>query len=121
MTAANTQLTMASDAETYYGANDHIVFIPSKGLPGVDFTHKAVKASTSYTLTIPRGAKTGISLCWEDVRELRKVFISCRAMDNYSSDRKRLTASFDRSDREADYHWPFNICLTARRTVTANA
>ncbi len=70
------------EVETYYDANGRIVFTPSKGLPGVSLPRKAVKRdATSYTLTTPEGAKEGIALGWEDVRDLREGTITRHVTD----------------------------------------
>ena len=70
------------EAETYYDANGRIVFTPSKGLPGVGLPRKAIKGDTSYTLTTPEGTKEGISLGWEDIRNLQEGTIKRHATDD---------------------------------------
>ena len=62
------------EAETY-DANGRIVFTPSKSLP-----RKAAKGDTSYTLTTPDGTKEGITLGWEDVRNLQELTVAGHTM-----------------------------------------
>ncbi len=68
---------------------------PSKGLPGVGFPRKAVKGDTSYTLRTPDrqsahpdddaqtgSTQAGISLGWEDIRDLPEGTVTRRITDD---------------------------------------
>ena len=107
------------EADTWYDANGRIVFTTSKGFPGVGLPRKAVKGGTSYTLRTsdrqsahPDGAQTGstqagISLGWEDIRDLPEGTVTRRITDDTlpggPTDREiTYHAPFDRNDREKD-------------------
>ena len=101
-------------------ANGRIVFTPSKGLLGVGLPRKAVKGDTSYTLrTSDRqsahpdddaqtgSTQAGISLGWEDIRDLPEGTVTRRITDDTlpggPTDREiTYHAPFDRNDREKD-------------------
>ena len=103
-------------------ANGRIVFTPSKGLLGVGLPRKAVKGDTSYTLrTSDRqsahpdddaqtgSTQAGISLGWEDIRDLPEGTVTRRITDDTlpggPTDREiTYHAPFDRNDREKDCH-----------------
>ena len=83
------------EADTWYDANGRIVFTPSKGLLGVGLPRKAVKGDTSYTLrTSDRqsahpdddaqtgSTQTGISLGWEDIRDLPEGTVTRHITDD---------------------------------------
>ena len=92
------------EGETYYDANGRIVFTPSKGLPGVGLRRKALKGDTSYTLATP-SVMHGLSLGWEDVRDLRDGSITHRVSDGAAT----ATAA-EPLEHEAVYRPPFNRC-----------
>ena len=108
------------EADSWYDANGRIVFTPSKGLLGVGLPRKAVKGDTSYTLrTSDRqsahpdddaqtgSTQAGISLGWEDIRDLPEGTVTRRITDDTlpggPTDREiTYHAPFDRNDREKD-------------------
>ena len=108
------------EADTWYDANGRIVFTASKGLPGVGLPRKAVRGDTSYDLCTPDGERTGVALCWEDVRGLTEGVVTRRTLPGGPVERAiEYHAPFDRCDREQDYRmaWP---SLGARTQVLAN-
>ena len=108
------------EAGIWYDANGRIVFTTSKGLPGVGLPRKAVKDDTSYTHRTPDrqsahpgdaqtvSTQTGISLGWEDIRNLPEGTVTRRITDDAhpgDSTIREIThhALFDRCNREGDY------------------
>ena len=66
----------------------HRVQFPAMGLPCVGVPCKAVKKSdNSFTLTTPEGTKEGVTLAWEDVRDLRQCTIRPKVTDDTHPDR----------------------------------
>ncbi len=102
------------EAETYYDANGRVVFTPSKGLPGVGLSRKAIKGDTSYSLTMSDGTKEGIALGWEDVHDLERGVVH-RGKDH-------TTHSLRCGDVGATVHrWvaPFDFCQSDVGYLTA--
>ncbi len=70
------------EADTWYDATGRIVFTASKGLPGVGLPRKADPKDTSYTLQTPTSTRTGLSLGWEDIRNLPHATITRTILDD---------------------------------------
>ena len=123
------------EADTWYDANGRIVFTPSKGLSGVGLPRKAAKGDTSYTLRTPdrHGAhpdggqtgstQAGISLGWEDIRNLPEGAVTRRITDDTlpgGSVERMITyhAPFDHRDREQDYRVVWTAFKQRRETAS---
>ena len=96
------------EADTWYDANGRIVFTASKGLPGVGLPRKADPKDTSYTLETPTSTRTGLSLGWEDIRDLPDATITRTILDDTlpgGPHERTITyeAPFHRPTREDDY------------------
>ena len=70
------------EADTWYDATGRIVFTASKGLPGVGLPRRADPKDTSYTLQTPTSTRTGLSLGWEDIRDLPDATITRTILDD---------------------------------------
>ena len=70
------------ESDTWYDATGRIVFTASKGLPGVGLPRKADPKDTSYTLQTPSSTRTGLSLGWEDIRNLPDATITRTILDD---------------------------------------
>ena len=113
------------EADTWYDANGRIVSTTSKGLPG-----KAVKGDTSYTLrTLDRqsaqtgSTQAGISLDWEDIRDLPEGTVTRRITDDTlpGGPVERIItyhAPFDHRDREQDYRAVWTAFKQRRETAS---
>ena len=114
------------EADTWYDANGRIVFTASKGLPGVGLPRKADPKDTSYTLETPTSTRTGLSLGWEDIRDLPDATITRTILDDTlpGGPHERIItyeAPFHRPTREDDYRaaWAaFSQRLDRLRLVT---
>ena len=96
------------EADTWYDATGRIVFTASKGLPGVGLPRKADAKDTSYTLQTPHATRTGLSLGWEDIRDLPDATITRTILDDTlpgGPHERTITyeAPFTRCNREDDY------------------
>ena len=96
------------EADTWYDANARIVFTVSKGLPGVGLPRKADPKDTPYTLQTPTLTRTGLSLGWEDIRDLSDATITRTVLDDTlpgGPQERKITyeAPFTRCNREDDY------------------
>ena len=96
------------EADTWYDANGRIVFTASKGLPGVGLPRKADPKDISYTLQTPTSTRTGLSLGWEDIRDLSDATITRTILDDTlpgGPHERTITyeAPFHRPTREHDY------------------
>ena len=96
------------EADTWYDANGRIVFTASKGLPGVGLPRKADPKDTSYTLQTRSSTRTGLSLGWEDLRDLSDATITRTILDDTlpgGPHERTITyeAPFHRPTREHDY------------------
>ena len=96
------------EADTWYDANGRIVFTVNKGLPGVGLPRKADPRDTSCTLQTPTSTRTGLSLGWEDIRDLPDATITRTILDDTlpgGPHERTITyeAPFTRCNREADY------------------
>ena len=105
------------EADTWYDATGRIVFTASKGLPGVGLPRKADPKDTSYTLQTPTSTRTGLSLGWEDIRDLPDATITRTILDDTlptGPHPRTITYStpFQNPTREHDYQ-------TAWTTFTA--
>ena len=97
------------EADTWYDATGRIVFTASKGLPGVGLPRKADPKDTSYTLQTPTSTRTGLSLGWEDIRDLPDATITRTILDDTlpgGPHERTITyeTPFHRPNRESDYH-----------------
>ena len=90
------------EADTWYGANGRIVFTASKGLPGVGLPRKADPKDTSYTLETPTSTRPGLSLGWEDIRDLADAAITRTIIDD--------TIPGGPHERSITYEAPFTCC-----------
>ena len=59
-----------------------IVFTAATGLPAFGLSRKADPKDTSYTLQTPTSTQTGLSLRWEDIRELSDPTITCPSRED---------------------------------------
>ena len=96
------------EADTWYDAAGRIVFTASKGLPGVGLPRKADPKNTSYTLQTPTSTRTGLSLGWEDIRDLLDATITRTILDDTLPGGPHgrtisYQAPFTRCNREHDY------------------
>ena len=97
------------EADTWYDATGRIVFTASKGLPGIGLPRKADLGDTSYTLETPSSTRTGLSLDWEDIRDLPDATIRRTILDDTlpgGPHERTITheTPFHRPNRESDYH-----------------
>ena len=97
------------EADTWYDATGRIVFTSSKGLPGVGLPRKADPKDTSYTLETPTSIRTGLSLGWDDIRDLPDATITRTILDDTlpgGPHERTITyeTPFHRPTRESDYH-----------------
>ena len=96
------------EADTWYDATGRIIFTVNKGLPGVGLSRKADPKDTSFTLQTPHTTRTGVSLGWEDIRDLADATITRTILDDTlpGGPHQRTIiydAPFARCNREADY------------------
>ena len=96
------------EADTWYDATGRIVFTSSKGLPRIGLPRKADPKDTSYTLQTPHSTRTGLSLGWEDIRNLPDATITRTILDDTlpgGPHERTITyeAPFHRPNREHDY------------------
>ena len=96
------------EADTWYDAAGRVVFTASKGLPGVGLPRKANPKDISYSLETPASTRTGLSLGWEDIRDLPSATITRTILDDTLPDgphERTITyeAPFTRCNREDDY------------------
>ena len=96
------------EADTWYDANGRIVFTINKSLPGAGLPRKADPKDTSYTLETPASTRPGLSLGWEDIRDLPDATITRIVLDDTlpgGPHERTITyeAPFTRCDREDDY------------------
>jgi len=108
------------EADTWYDANGRIVFTASKGLPGVGLPRKADPKDTSYVLQTPTSTRTGLSLGWEDIRDLPDATITRTVLDDTlpgGPHERTITyeAPFTRCNREHDYRTAWST-FTERST-----
>ena len=101
------------EADTWYDATGRIVFTASKGLPGVGLPRKADPKDTSYTLTTPASTRTGLSLGWNDIRNLPNATITRTILDDTlpNGPHQRIitySTPFHRPTREHDYSAAWN-------------
>ena len=106
------------EADTWYDATGRTVFTASKGLPGVGLPRKADPKDTSSTLETPTSTRTGLSLGWEDIRNLPDATITRTILDDTlprGPHERTITyeAPFTRCDREEDYRTAW-AAFTAR-------
>ena len=104
------------EADTWYDAAGRIVFTASKGLPGVGLPRKADPKDTSYTLQTPTSTRTGLSLGWEDIRDLPDATITRTILDDTlpGGPHERMIkyeAPFTRPNREDDYRTAWSMFL----------
>ena len=104
------------EADTSYDANGRIVFTASKGLPGVGLPRNADPKDTSYTLETPTSTRTGLSLGWEDIRDLPDATITRTILDDTlpGGPHERMIkyeAPFTRPNREDDYRTAWSMFL----------
>ena len=97
-----------NEADTWYDATGRIVFTASKGLPGIGLPRKADPKDISYTLQTPTSTRTGLSLGWEDLRDLSDATITRTILDDTlpgGPHERTITyeAPFHRPTREHDY------------------
>ena len=97
-----------NEADTWYDRNGRTVFTVSGSLPGVGLPRKADPRDTSYTLQTPQTTRTGVSLGWEDIRDLSDATISRTMLDDTlpgGPHERTITyeAPFTRCNREDDY------------------
>ena len=97
-----------NEADTWYDRHGRIVFTVSGSLPGVGLPRKADPNDTSYTLQTPTSTRTGLSLGWEDIRDLPDATITRTILDDTlptGSHERTITyeTPFHRPNREADY------------------
>ncbi len=96
------------EVDTWYDANGRIVFTSSKGLPGVGLPRKPNKQDTCYGLVAPDRSESGLSLGWEDIRDLKEGVVTRKILDDTQSGSPverviEYRAPFDRCDREEEY------------------
>ena len=96
------------EADTWYDTNGRIVFTVNKGLPGVGLPRKADPKDTCYTRETPTATRTGLSLGWEDIRDLPDATITRTILDDTlpgGPHERTITyeAPFARCNREHDY------------------
>ena len=96
------------EADTWYDATGRIAFTASKGLPGIGLPRKADPKDPSYTLQTHTATRTGLSLGWEDIRDLPDATITRTILDDTlptGPHERTITyeAPFTRCNREADY------------------
>ena len=106
------------EADTWYDAAGRVVFTASKGLPGVGLPRKANPKDISYSLETPASTRTGLSLGWEDIRDLPSATITRTILDDTLPDgphERTITyeAPFTRCNREDDYRTAWTA-FTAR-------
>ena len=85
-----------------------VVFTVNQGLPGVGLPRKADPKDTSYTLRTASSTRTGLSLGWEDIRDLPDATITRTILDDTlpgGPHERTITyeAPFTRCNREDDY------------------
>ena len=102
------------EADTWYDANGRVVFTVSKGLPGVGLPRKADPKDTSYILQTPTSTRTGLSLGWEDIRDLPDATITHTVLDDTlpSGPHERTITyetPFHRPTREHDYQTAWRL------------
>jgi len=96
------------EADTWYDTKGRIVFTNSKGLTGVGLPRKANKTDANYSIKTPERSQRGISLGWEDIKDLTQGTVTKTFMDDTLPDGPKqrtvtYVAPFDRCDREKDY------------------
>ena len=97
-----------NEADTWYDRNGRIVFTVSGSFPGVGLPRNADPQDTSYTLQTPTSTRTGLSLGWNDVRDLPDATITRTILDDTlptGPHERTITyeAPFTRCNREDDY------------------
>ena len=97
------------EADTWYDATGRIVFTVNKGLPAVGLPRKADPKDPSYTLQTHTATRTGLSLGWEDIRDLPDATITRTILDDTlptGPHERTITyeTPFTRPNRENDYH-----------------
>ena len=90
------------EADTWYDATGRTVLTSSTGLPGVGLPRKADPKDTFYTLQTPTSTRTGLSLGWEDIRDLPDATITRTILDD--------TLPGGPQEREITYEAPFTRC-----------
>ena len=106
-----------NEVGTWYDARGRIVFTVNQGLPGVGLPRKADPKDTSYTLQTPTSTRTGLSLGWEDIRDLPDATITRTVLDDTlpgGPHERTITyeTPFHRPTREHDYHTAWHAFTT---------
>ncbi len=102
------------ETDTWYDQTGRIVFTPSKGLSGVGLPRKKVKGATDCSVVTEERTLEGISVGWEDVKDLKQGTVTKEILDDTmpGGPRKRIisyVAPFTRCDREADYRQAWDV------------
>ena len=102
------------EADTWYDQTGRIIFTPSKGLSGVGLPRKKVKGATDCGIVTRERTLVGISLGWEDVKDLKQGTVTKEVLDDTmpGGPRKRTisyVAPFTRCDREEDYRQAWDV------------
>ncbi len=102
------------EADTWYDQTGRIVFTPSKGLSGVGLPRNKVKGATDCGIVTPERPLGGISVGWEDVKDLKHGTVTKEVLDDTmpGGPRKRTisyVAPFTRCDREEDYRQAWDV------------
>jgi len=109
------------EADTWYDANGHIVFTPSKGLPGVGLPRTAVKNDTTWAIRTPDSTRSAIALGWTDIRDLDEGVgtrtIAADTLPGGPVERViEYKAPFSRPNRENDYRQAW-VAFSSRMDV----
>jgi hypothetical protein len=103
-----------NEDDIWYDAQGRIVFTCSKGLTGVGLPRKAQKSSIDYGIDTDNRKETGMTLGWEDIKDLKsgtitKTFIDDTLPSGPIERTVQYIAPFDKCDREKDYStvWKF--------------
>ena len=90
------------ESDTWYDCNGRITFTPSKGLLGVGLPRKAAKQDAAFGLITSKERRSGVSLGWEDVRNLEDGIVTRKVVDD--------TMPGGPKERVIEYQAPFELC-----------
>lgn len=107
-----------NEAETFYDQNGRIIFTIDRGLIGVGLPRRVrrsdLKNNISYGIHTAERHERGLSLGWEDIKDLKSGIVTKTFMDDTIPDGPvertvEYVAPFFRPDREEDYRraWKF--------------
>ena len=104
------------EADTWYDQSGRIVFTPSTGLSGVGLPRKKTKGAADCSIVSNERTLNGISVGWEDIKDLKQGNVTKEVMDDTmpGGPRKRTisyVAPFTRCEREEDYRQAWDVFL----------